>query len=129
MYEQINAQFAGMTKQFNDAAMKANGLALENAQRLFDLQIKTIEANLAASSDFFTELSEVRAPEEFQKVLPKGLQIAKENTERTIQAGQQAFGDTLKTQQAVGEIAKSQMEAAGEHAKQTAAKVNNKTAK
>lgn len=122
MYQQINAQFAGMTKQFTDAVMQANGLALENAERVFGLQVKTIEANMAATADFITEFSEVRAPEELKDVMPRGLQLVKENAERTLHASQEAFGETLKTQQAIGQIAKAQMESAGEQVKQTAAK-------
>lgn len=124
MYQQINAQFAGMTKQFTDAVMQANGLALENAERVFGLQVKTIEANMAATADFITEFSEVRAPEELKDVMPRGLQLVKENAERTLHASQEAFGETMKTQQAIGQIAKAQFESAGEQVKQTAAKAS-----
>lgn len=124
MYQQINAQFAGMTKQFTDAVMQANGLALENAERVFGLQVKTIEANMAATADFISDFSEVRAPEELKDVMPRGLQLVKENAERTLHASQEAFGETLKTQQAIGQIAKAQFESAGEQVKQTAAKAS-----
>jgi hypothetical protein len=122
MYEQINAQFAGMTKQFTDAAAKANAIAIENAERVFGLQMKTFEANLSATADFFNEAAELRQPADFNALLPKGLQVAKENAERAYQSNQEVFGEVIKTQQALGQIATAQFEAAGEQVKQTAAK-------
>ncbi|HVQ32666.1 MAG TPA: phasin family protein, partial [Lysobacter sp.] len=60
---------------------------------------------------FFGEVSEVRSPEQFKSVFPKGLQVARENVERGIATGQDVFGRTLKTQEAIGQIAKAQFEA------------------
>lgn len=122
MYEQINAQFAGFTKQATDAAMKAHSLAFENAERVFGLQLRSLEAGMAATADFISEAAETRQASDVQSLFPKGLQVARENTERFLQAGQEAFAETLKTQQAMGQIVKAQFEAAGEQVKQAASK-------
>ena len=53
---------------------------------------------------------------------PKGLQVAKENAERAAAAGQEVIGLTLKTNEALGQLAKSQFEAASESAQATVAK-------
>jgi hypothetical protein len=45
-------------------------------------------------------------------VWPKGLQIARENAERAVSTGQEVIGRTLKTNEAIGQIAKGQFEAA-----------------
>ena len=55
-------------------------------------------------------------------MLPKGLQVAKENAERAAAAGQEVIGLTLKTNEALGQLAKSQFEAASESAQATVAK-------
>lgn len=124
MYEQINAQFAGMTKQFTDAAAQANAIIFENAERVIGLQMKTLEANLGATADFFSEAAESRQPEDFKTLLPKALQVAKDNAERVYHTGQEVIGESIKTQQALGQIASAQVQAAGEQVKQTAAKAS-----
>ena len=111
MYQQINEQFAAASRQFADTAAKINRLAVENATQVFALQLAAFEAGTAATLAFFGEVSEVRSPEQFKSVFPKGLQVARENVERGIATGQDVFGRTLKTQEAIGQIAKAQFEA------------------
>jgi hypothetical protein len=111
MYQQINEQFAAASRQFADTAAKINRLAVENATQVFGLQLAAFEAGTAATLAFFGEVSEVRSPEQFKSVFPKGLQVARENVERGIATGQDVFGRTLKTQEAIGQIAKAQFEA------------------
>ena len=111
MYQQINEQFAAASRQFADTAAKINRLAVENATQVFGLQLAAFEAGTAATLAFFGEVSEVRSPEQFKSVFPKGLQVARENVERGIATGQDVFGRTLKTQEAIGQIATAQFEA------------------
>ena len=127
MSAQMNEQFTTFTHQFAAAAARANRLALENAETIFGVQLKTFEKNIDATTAYFTELSEIRDVEAYKTVLPKGLQVAKENAERAAAAGQEVIGLTLKTNEALGQLAKSQFEAATEQAQATVAKVAKAT--
>ena len=122
MSAQLNEQFTTFTHQFAAAAARANRLALENAETIFGVQLKAFEKNIDATTAYFTELSEIRDVEAYKTVLPKGLQVAKENAERAAAAGQEVIGLTLKTNEALGQLAKSQFEAASESAQATVAK-------
>ncbi len=122
MSAQLNEQFTTFTHQFAAAATRANRLALENAETIFGLQLKTLEKNIDATSAFFGELAEIRDVESYKTVWPKGLQIAKENAERVAATGQEVIGLTLKTNEALGQLAKSQFEAASETAQATVVK-------
>ena len=122
MSAQMNEQFTTFTHQFAAAAARANRLALENAETIFGVQLKAFEKNIDATTAYFTELAEVRDVEAYKTVFPKGLQIAKDNAERVAAASQEVIGLTLKTNEAIGQLAKSQFEAASETAQATVAK-------
>ena len=122
MSAQMNEQFTTFTHQFAAAAARANRLALENAETIFGVQLKAFEKNIDATTAYFTELSEVRDVEAYKTVFPKGLQIAKDNAERVAAASQEVIGLTLKTNEAIGQLAKSQFEAVSETAQATVAK-------
>lgn len=127
MSAQFN-DFNSITNQFAAAATRANRLALETAETVFGVQLKTFEKNMEATTAFFGELAEVRDVEAYKTVFPKGIQIAKENAERAVAASQEVFGLTLKTNEAIGQLAKSQFEAASESAQASVSKAT-KTAK
>ena len=114
---EINEQFANATRQFADAAVQANRLALANAQEIFGLQLAAVEKNATATFAFFGELAEVRDADGLKAVLPKGVQVARENAERPVSTGQEVLGRTLKANEAIGQIAKGQFEAATAQAK------------
>ena len=114
---EINEQFANATRQFADAAVQANRLALANAQEIFGLQLAAIEKNASATFAFFGELAEVRDADGLKAVLPKGVQVARENAERAVSTGQEVLGRTLKSNEAIGQIAKGQFESATAQAK------------
>jgi hypothetical protein len=122
MYQQINEQFAAASRQFADTAAQINRLALDNATQIFGLQMAAFEAGTNATLAFLGEVAEVRNPEQFKSVFPKGVQVARENVERSIATGQDVIGRTLKTQEAIGQVAKAQFEAT---AKQATAEVVN----
>lgn len=128
MSEQFNnpfanfGQFNAYGKQFAEAALKANGLAFDHIEKTLNLQIKTLEDRLNATLGFVGEAAEVQDLEGFQSLLPKGLQLAKDNAERFFNAGQEVVGTTIKTQEAIGQIVRGQFEAAAEQAKPTPAK-------
>ena len=112
MYQPINEQFAAATRQFAETAAQANRLALDNASAVFGLQLAAIEERVNATFAFFGEAAEVRDLDGLKTLLPKGVQVARENLERGVSTGQEVFGRTMKAQGAITELAKSQLEAA-----------------
>src|SRR5690606_20950386 len=116
-YTQYNEQFAAATRQFADTAAQVNQLALENAEKVFALQLSTLEENANAAFAFLGEVADSRDADSYKTLWPKGVQVARENVERSINAGQEAFASALKTSEAMGQI-----EAATEQAKGVAAK-------
>lgn len=106
------SQFNAATRQFADVAGQINRLALENAEKAFGLQLATFEENIAAGFAFWSEVAEVRDFDGLKAVWPKGVQVARESVERSVSAGQEVFGRTVKTNEAIGQIAKGQFEAA-----------------
>lgn len=105
-------QFTAATRQFADVAGKINRLALENAEEAFGLQLATFEENVGAAFAFWGEVAEVRDADGLKAVWPKGVQVARESIERTVGTGQEVFGKTVKTNEAIAQIAKGQFEAA-----------------
>lgn len=110
MYQQFNDQFAKSTRQFADTTAQVGRLTLENTEAVFGLQLAAIEENMNATFAFWGELAEVRDFDGLKAVWPKGVQIARENVERSIGTGQEVFGRTLKTNEAIAQIAKGQFE-------------------
>ncbi|HET6395211.1 MAG TPA: phasin family protein [Pseudoxanthomonas sp.] len=128
MSYQFNEQFSAYTHQFAAVAARVNRLALENAETLFGVQLRTLEKNVDATTSYLGELAEARDLDAYRSLWPKGLQVARDNAERVAAAGQEVFGLTLKTTEALGQLAKSQFEAAADQAQATTAKAT-KTAK
>lgn len=122
MSAQFDNQFSTYTHQFAAAASRANRLAPESAETVFGVQLKTIEKNIDATTAFFGELAEVRDLDTYKTLWPKGLQVAKDNAERFVAAGQEVFGLSLKTGEALGQLAKSQFESATESVQASVAK-------
>ena len=123
MYQQFNEQFAKSTRQFADTTAQVSRLTLENTEAVFGLQLSTLEENMNATFAFWGDLAEVRDFDGLKAVWPKGVQIARENVERSIGAGQEAFGRTLKTQEAIAKLAKVQFESAAATVQADAEKV------
>lgn len=126
---QFNDQFTAATRQFGETASQVSQLALENAEKVFGLQLSTLEANANATFAFLGEVAEIRDLDGYKAVLPKGVQVARENVERSISAGQEVFARTLKTNEAIGQIAKGQVEAATEQAEAATAKASKTAGK
>lgn len=129
MSYQYNEQFAAATRQFADTAARISHLTLDNVQKAFGLQLATLEENAEAAFSFLSDAADVRDFDGFKTLLPKGVQIARENAERAIGAGQEVFGSTVKTNEAIAEIAKSQLESATVKAQAAAEKVVASAAK
>jgi hypothetical protein len=122
---QINDQFASASRQFADTAGQVSRLALSNAEQVFGLQFTAIEQNVNAAFAFWGELAETRDLDGLKTLLPKGMQVARENIERSITTGQEVMGRTVKTNEAISEIAKGQFERATAHANDAASQVKN----
>lgn len=120
---QINEQFTAATRQFADTLAQVNRLALDNATKAFGLQLAALEQNATATFAFWGELVEARDIDGLKAVWPKGVQVARENAERAIGAGQEVLGNTVKTHEAIGQVAKAQVESATAQAKDAADKV------
>ena len=117
---QINEQFANTSRQFADTASQVNRLALENAENVLGLQLAAIQQNVNATFAFWGELAEVRDLDGIKTLLPKGAQVARESIERAVATSQDVLGRTVKTQEVIGELAKSQFEAVAQKAQATA---------
>ncbi|MBB1087002.1 phasin family protein [Lysobacter sp. SG-8] len=129
MYTQFNEQFTAATRQFADTASQAGRLALENAEALFGLQLAAVEDRANATFAFFGEAAEARDFDAAKTLLPKGIQVARENVERAVTTAQEAFGRTLKTNEAIAELAKGQFEAATKTAQANVEKATKAAAK
>ncbi|KLJ02485.1 phasin family protein [Luteimonas sp. FCS-9] len=112
MSYQFNEQFTAASRQFADAAAQINRLTLENVEKVFGVHFTTLGENANATFAFVNEAIEVRDLEGVKALWPKGAQIARENVERLVSAGQEVIGRTVKTHEAIAELAKSQLESA-----------------
>ncbi len=124
MSAQFENPFSSYTQQFAAAATRANRIALENAESMFGLQLKTFEQNVHATTGFLGEMAEARDVASYQSLWPKGLQLARENLERLASTNQEVVGVGLKTSEALGQLARSQFEAATEQVQATVAKAS-----
>jgi hypothetical protein len=114
MYAQINSQFLSLGKNFADAAVKAQSVALASFEKIADLQLKAVENQVNASSAFLSEASEVRDFDGAKAIWPKGIQLAKESAEKLYSTNQEVLGLTLKTNEALGDLIKGSLEATNE---------------
>lgn len=114
MYEQINSQFLSLGKNFADAAIKAQGVALTGFEKIADVQLKAVETQINASNAFWAQASEVRDFEGAKAIWPKGVQLAKESAEKIYSANQEVFGLALKTNETIGNLFKETFEATSE---------------
>lgn len=102
--------FTDYTRHFADATSRANRLALESAESALDVQLRVFESNTTATADFFGELAQGGA--NVPALLPKGLQLARDNLQRLATAGQEILGLGVKTSLAFGELARQPLPAA-----------------
>lgn len=107
MIEQYNNQVLAFSKSFAEAAFKVQGLALQSFEKIADLQLKAIENRANATAAFVTEALEVRDFDGLKAIWPKGVTLAKESAEKAYANSQEVFGITVKTSEALGELAKT----------------------
>ena len=121
-FNQFNDQFASASRQFADTAGQVSRLALGNAEQVFGVQLAAIEQNVNATFAFWGQLAQARDVDGLKSLWPTGVQVARENVQRAISAGQDVIGRTLKTNEAIGQIAKGQFERATAQVSQAADK-------
>ncbi len=114
MYDQIPNQFLSFGKQALEASFKAQHLALENFERVAGLQLKTLEDRMGATLAFLGEASEVRDADGAKAVWPKGVALIKESSEQFYSVSQEALNSSLKASETIGQLVKTQLEAANE---------------
>lgn len=111
MYEQINTQqFVTWSKQFSNAAIKANQAAIAGFERAVDVQLKAFEKQMKLASDFFADLGEARDVESIQALLPKSAEVFKQATDHAYTVGHALIDNALKTNEEIGEIVRGQIE-------------------
>lgn len=114
MFEQMNNQSLALGKNYVDAFSKAQALALASFERMTALNVKTFEDHMKASVDFWSEAAEVRDMEGVKAIWPKGVQFAKDSAEKLYANSQEVFGESLKTSEAIGSLAKGSFESTNE---------------
>lgn len=125
MSAQFENSFGGYTQQFASTASRANRLALETAESMFGLQLKTLEKNISATATYLGEFAQARDVGTYQSLLPKGLQIVRDNLERLAAANQEAVGLGLKASETIGHLAKHQFETVTDQVKATVTKTTH----
>ena len=129
MYEQMNTQFLAFGKSFTDNAFKAHSLAVEGFERITDLQMKALENRVNATVEFWSEAAEVRDFDALKAFWPKGVNLVKETSEKFYANGQEVFGVSLKTAEALGQLAKGNFEIANDNFNKQVNVVKNATAR
>jgi phasin family protein len=114
MSEYFNTQALALSKSFADAAFKAHTLAVEGLERVTNLNLKTLETSVAATVDFLSEAAEVRDFDGLKTIFPKGVSLVKDSAEKLYANSQEVFGVTVKTSEALSQIAKGSFESAND---------------
>jgi ABC-type oligopeptide transport system substrate-binding subunit len=114
MFDQFNQPFVSYSKQLAESALKAQQLALGNFEDLAKLQLKAIESRVNATFEFLGEAAEVRDFDGVKAIWPKGFSLAKESGEELFALSQEAMTRTAKTNEAISQLVKSQVETANE---------------
>ena len=72
---------------------------------------------------FWGELADVRDFDGLKAVWPKGAQVLRENTERSIGTAQEVLSHTIRTNESIAQLAKGQFEKSAAVAKSEVEKV------
>jgi phasin family protein len=117
MSEYFNTQALALSKNFADATFKAHTLAVEGLERVTNLNLKAIESNVAATVDFLSEAAEVRDFDGLKTIFPKGVNLVKDSAEKLYANGQEVLGISVKTGEALSQLAKGSLEVANDNFK------------
>lgn len=109
--EQINSQWLNLGKRFTDTAIKAHGLAVEGFERSLNLNLKALEEGVEAMVGFVTEASSARDFDSVRTLMPKGLNLARESAEKLVATGQEVVAVAMKTNESIGALYASDLQA------------------
>jgi hypothetical protein len=114
MTQQLNTQFFAFTKQFTDGAFKAQSLALKGLETVAELQLKALEEQTKASTEFVTEALETRDINGLRSLWEKGANLGRENAERAVAVSQEVLAVTQKTAESLNALVQEQRQAAND---------------
>jgi hypothetical protein len=129
MFEQINNQWMNLGKRFADTAMRAHGLAVEGFEKSLAVQMKNLEDRVEATVGFVTDATAARDFDTVKALWPKGLSLAKESAEKLVSTSQQVLALTMQTQEQIGSLYASDVQAATESFEAQAHEVSAKVRK
>lgn len=121
MINQFSNQSLAMGKAYADTIAKAQSLTMESFERIAALQMQTFENRMAAAMQFWSEAAEVRDLEGAKAIWPKTVELTKQNAEKIYATSQDVLGVSVKTGEALGELAKESLDAASANVTQPAA--------
>lgn len=108
-----NNDLLGWTKQFSNAALKANQIAIAGFERALDVQVKALERQTKLHSEFFADLTEnSRGGDAFQALLPKTAELVKHSTDHVYSVGHALLDNVLKTNEEIGQVVRGQYDVA-----------------
>ena len=114
MYEQINSQLLSMSKNFTNAAVKFQSLSLEGLERIAELQMKTLENNMNATTALFSQVGEVRDMEGIKSIYTQSMNVAKDSAAKLYSTSQEVMSVTQRTNEALADVVKDSFEATNE---------------
>lgn len=120
MINQFSNQSLAMGKAYADTIAKAQSLTMESFERIAALQMQTFENRMAAAMQFWSEAAEVRDLEGAKAIWPKTVELTKQNAEKIYATSQDVLGVSVKTGEALGELAKESLDAASANVTQPA---------
>lgn len=128
MINQFSNQSLAMGKAYADTIAKAQSLTMESFERIAALQMQTFENRMAAAMQFWSEAAEVRDLEGAKAFWPKTVELTKDNAEKIYSTSQDVLGVSVKTGEALGELAKESLDAAAANVTKPAASKTGKSA-
>ncbi|TAN14619.1 MAG: phasin family protein [Rhodanobacter sp.] len=114
MTQQLNTQFFAFTKQFTDSAFKAQSVALKGLETVAELQLKALEEQTKASTEFVAEALETRDINGLRGLWEKGANLGRENAERAVAVSQEVLAVTQKTAESLNALVQEQRQAAND---------------
>lgn len=114
MTQQLNTQVFAYAKQLADSAFKAQSVALKGLERVAELQIRALEKQAEAASDFISDALETRDIDGLRALWEKATAASRENAERAVAVTQEIIAVTQKTAESLTALAQEQQQAAND---------------
>jgi len=114
MFTQLNSQLLSFGKHLTDATFKAHSLTIEGMERIAEMNIKAMETQTNSALAFWSQALEARDFDGLKAMWPRSVNLVRESTENLYHNGQEVLGVSMKTSEALGELAKGAVEAANE---------------